>query len=108
VSLPREPLMLAQGVSGVTPIPLSIEPGACYIGITARTKEAARAIGLRVHVASEDAVDDRGIEGDGAAVAFCAGSQTHALAEVEARGTPLLGWGFALYRLHSGVWETPQ
>jgi hypothetical protein len=107
VSLPREPFMLAQGVSGVTPIPLSIEPGACYIGVTARIKEAARAIGLRVHVASDDAVDDRGIEGDGAAVAFCAGSQTHALAEVEARGTPLLGWGFALYRLHSGVWETP-
>ena len=97
--------MLAQGVSGVTPIPLSIEPGACYLGVAARIKDAARALGLRVHVGDNDAFDDRGIDGDGAVVAFCAGNRTRALAEVEARGTALLGWGLALYRLQSGVWE---
>jgi hypothetical protein len=107
-SLPRAPVMLAQGGSGVTPIPLSIVPGACYLGVTTRTKEAARAIGLRVHVGSNDAFDDRGIDGDGAAVAFCAGNRTQALAEVEARGTQMLAWGFALYRLQSGVWEVPR
>jgi mRNA-degrading endonuclease toxin of MazEF toxin-antitoxin module len=107
-SLRREPVVLAQGGSGVTPVPLSIEPGACYLGVTALVKEAARAIGLRVHVGSNDAFDDRGVDGDGAAVAFCAGNQTHALAEVEARGSPLLGWGFALYRLQSGVWEVSR
>ncbi len=107
-SLPRAPVMLAQGGSGVTPIPLSIEPGGCYLGLTTRTKEAARAIGLRIHVGSNDAFDDRGIDGDGAAVAFCAGGRSHALAEVEARGTQMLGWGFALFRLQSGVWEVPQ
>ncbi len=107
-SLPRVPVLLAQGGAGVTPIPLSIEPGGCYLGVTTRTKEAARAIGLRVHVGSDDAVDDRGIDGDGAAVAFCAGNRASALAEVEARGTPMLGWGFALFRLQSGVWEVPR
>jgi hypothetical protein len=107
-SLPRAPVMLAQGGSGITPIPLSIEPGGCYLGVTTRTKEAARAIGLRVHVGSNDAFDDRGIDGDGAAVAFCAGNRTSALAEVEARGTQMLGWGFALFRLQSGVWEVPR
>jgi hypothetical protein len=107
-SLPRDPVMLAQGGSGATPIPLSIEPGACYLGVTTRIKEAARAIGLRVHVGSTDAFDDRGIDGDGAAVAFCAGKLDGALAEVEAHGTPLLGWGFALYRLQSGVWEVSR
>jgi mRNA-degrading endonuclease toxin of MazEF toxin-antitoxin module len=107
-SLPREPVMLAQGVSGLTPIPLSIEPGACYLAVVTRVKESARAMGLRVHVGSSDAFDDRGIDADGAAVAFCAGRRARALAEVEARGAPLLGWGFALYRLQSGVWEVAQ
>jgi hypothetical protein len=108
VSLPREPVMLAQGASGVTPIPFSIEPGACYLGVIARVRETARAIGLRIHVGADDAVDDRGVDGDGAAVAFCAGSRTHAVAEVQARGAPLLGWGFALYRLQAGVWEVSR
>jgi hypothetical protein len=107
-SLPRVAMMLAQGGSGVTPIPLSLEPGGCYLAVTTRTKEAAHAIGLRVHIGSNDAFDDRGIDGDGAAVAFCAGDRASALAEVEARGTPLLGWGFALFRLQSGVWEVPR
>jgi hypothetical protein len=107
-SLPRAAVMLVQGGAGATPIPLTIEPGACYLGVTTPIKEASRAIGLRVHIGSYDAFDDRGIDGDGAAVAFCAGDRTRALAEVEARGTPLLGWGFALYRLQSGVWEVPR
>lgn len=106
-SLPREPMQLAQGGYGLTPVPLSIEPGACYLALVTLAKETARAIGLRVHIGILDASDDRGIDDDGAAVAFCAGDQTHALAEVEARGTPLLGWGLALYRLQSGVWRSP-
>jgi hypothetical protein len=105
VSLPREPMMLAQGASGLTPIPLSIEAGGCYLALTTRIKEAARTLGLRVHIGPNDVFDDRGVDGDGAAVAFCAGRRTHAVAEVQARGAPLLGWGFALYRLQSGLWE---
>jgi hypothetical protein len=107
-SLPHEPVLLAQGGLGLTPIPLSIEPGACYLGIVTRAKEAARSLGLRIHVGATDAADDRGIDDDGAAVAFCAGDRSSALAEVEARGTTLLGWGFALYRLQSDVWEAPR
>jgi hypothetical protein len=107
-SLPREPVLLAQGGSGDTPVPLTIVPGACYLVVVARVKEAARALGLRVHVGSEDAFDDRGVDGDGAVVAFCAGRATTAVATVEARGAPLLGWGLALYRLRSGVWEVPR
>ncbi len=107
-TLPEEAVMLAQGGAGDTPVPLSLEPGTCYLAITARIKEAARAVGLRVHIGSADVFDDRGIDGDGAAVAFCAGARSHAIADVEARGAPLLGWGLALYRLRSGVWEVPR
>ncbi|MDP9149186.1 MAG: hypothetical protein M3O36_04490 [Myxococcota bacterium] len=104
VSLPHEPAALAQGGSGLTPVPLAIQPGACYLGIAVLVQSSSRAVGLRVRVGAGDFVDDRGVEGDGAVVAFCAGDTTHALAVVEARGNPLLGWGFALYRLQSGVW----
>jgi hypothetical protein len=104
VSLPGEPVQLAQGGYGLTPVPLSLEPGACYLAVATPVKDIARALGLRVHVGASDAADDRGIDEDGAAVAFCAGQLMNALAEVEAHGTPLLAWGLALYRLQSGIW----
>lgn len=104
-SLPADPVQLAQGGYGLTPVPLYVEPGACYLAVVTLVKETARSIGLHVHLGAWDSGDDRGIDQDGAAVAFCAQERTHALATVEARGTPLVGWGLALYRLQSGVWE---
>ncbi len=86
-------------------MPLSAEPGACYLALVSLVQGTAHAVGLRVHVGARDAIDERGIDDDGAAVAFCAGDREAALAEVEARGTPLLGWGLAVYRLQSGIWE---
>jgi hypothetical protein len=68
---------------------------------------ATRSVGLRVHVGVRDSFDDRGIDENGAVVAFCAGDRPDALAVVEARGTPLLGWGMALYRVGS-AWEIAQ
>jgi hypothetical protein len=103
-SLRAEPVALAQGGYGVTPVPLSVEPGACYIAVVTLVRETARSVGLRVRVGPTVAADDRGIEDDGAAVAFCAGERSTALADVEARGAPLLGWGMALYRMQSGAW----
>ena len=103
----REPVLLAQGGSGTTPVPLSIEPGACYLALVSVVQGTTRSVGLRVHVGVRDAFDDRGVDENGAVVAFCAGDRTGALAEVEARGTPLLGWGMALYRVGGG-WEIQQ
>ena len=104
----REPVLLAQGGAGSTPVPLSIEPGACYLALVSVVQGASRAVGLRVHVGAHDAFDDRGVDENGAVVAFCAGAHTEGLAEVEAHGTPLLGWGMALYRVGGPAWEVPQ
>ncbi len=108
VSLPAEPVQLAQGGSGVTPVPLSIEPGGCYVAVVALVQGTAHAIGLRIGVGARDAVDDRGVDDAGAVVAFCAGDRKVAVAQVDAHGPPLLGWGLALYRLQSGIWEVPR
>lgn len=107
-ALRRDPVMLVQGGYGFTPVPLPLEAGACYVAVATLVKEQARSIGLRVRIGATDAGDDRGIDDDGAAVAFCAGDTTQATAMVEARGTPLLGWGLALYRLQSSVWGAPR
>jgi hypothetical protein len=107
-ALRQEPTMLAQGGYGLTPVPLSLEPGGCYLAVATLARGDARSIGLRVRVGATDAGDDRGIDDDGAAVAFCAGESTHAQALVEARGAPQVGWGLALYRLQSSVWGAPH
>ena len=104
-SILREPVLLAQGGSGTTPVPLSVEAGACYVALVSVVQGASRAINLRVRVGMHDAFDDRGVDENGAIVAFCADARTSALAEIEARGTPLLGWGLALYRVAAGAWE---
>jgi hypothetical protein len=108
VSLPSNATQLAQGGSGVTPVPMPMEPGACYVAVVALSQGTAHSIGLRVRVGARDAVDDRGGEDAGAVVAFCAGDRTVGSAQVEAHGTPLLGWALALYRLQTGIWEVPR
>jgi hypothetical protein len=108
VSLPRDPFVLVQGGSGETPVPLSIEPGGCYVAIAVLAQGAAHAVSLHVNVGAADSVDDRGIDESGAVVAFCAGERDRAVAHVEARGSPLLGWGLAVYRLDVQAWEVPR
>jgi hypothetical protein len=105
--LPSDPILLAQGGAGSTSIALPLEPGACYLAIVSLVQGVGRAIGLRAHVGAHDAADDRGLDDDGATVTFCAGGVSTAALQVEARGTPLLGWGLAVYHLQSGQWELP-
>ena len=107
-ALRQDPSTLAQGGYGLTPVPLSVEPGGCYLAVATLVRGDARSIGLRVRVGATDAGDDRGIDDNGAAVAFCAGDRSRALALVEARGAPQVGWGLALYRLQSSVWGPPR
>jgi hypothetical protein len=104
----RDPVVVGQGGSGTTPVPVSIEPGACYVAVVGLVQGVARTVGLRVRVGARQSMDERGVDGNGSAAAFCAGDRTSAIVEVEARGTPLLGWGLALYRLQAGVWEVPR
>ncbi|HEY6461265.1 MAG TPA: hypothetical protein VIY73_13965, partial [Polyangiaceae bacterium] len=49
-ALTADPVQLAQGGYGVTPVPLSIEPGACYLAMVTLVRETARSLGLGVRV----------------------------------------------------------
>jgi hypothetical protein len=103
-SPPRGPFILVQGGSGGTPVPVSVEPGACYFAVVALTQGSARAVALRVHVGAADVFDDRGTDDGGAAVAFCAWEHDSVLAHVEVRGASPVSWGLAVYRFDEGVW----
>jgi hypothetical protein len=107
VSLPAEPVVLAQGGSGTTVAPLSIEPGGCYLALVSLVQGMARALSLHVRVAAREVFDDREPDDNVAMVAFCAGEHTRASAQVQAHGTALLGWGLAVYHVPVTVWDPP-
>jgi hypothetical protein len=105
VSAPREaPVFLAQGGTGNTLVPLSIEPGACYVVVAAVAFGHARGLGLRVSVGSREASDERGPNDDAGAVAFCAGEHERVRVDVEARGSSV-AWGLALHRIEGRIWD---
>jgi hypothetical protein len=105
--LENEAVLLAQGASGLTPIPMTIEPGACYVAVAAMERGHARGVGLRVLVGTRESVDERGINDEASAVAFCARDRERARVEVEARSSGV-SWGLAVFRVASGVWEAPR
>lgn len=97
------PVFLATGVAGSTPVAIDVEPGACYVGLAAIVHGTARSFTLRASVGARETEDDRG-SGGGAIVAFCSYERSRALVEVDVRGGTS-GWGLAVFRVASGVWE---
>lgn len=99
-----EPIFVAQGSAGLTPIIVSVEPGACYLVVVGVAHGNPRGLGVRAIVGSVEASDDRGVNDDSGAVAFCARDHDHARLEVDARGSSI-AWGLGLYRIQTGLWE---
>lgn len=107
VAVPAEdPVFLAQGStgSGPTPIPIPVETGGCYVAVVGITRGRARQLQLRSIIGARESTDERGAAEDAALAAFCVRAHETARLEVLAKGTGV-GWGLALYRLKSGVWE---
>jgi len=102
-ALDGEPVLLVQGASGVTPVGVPLERGACYVAIVALTHGAPRGLGMRAVVGATDAIDARGMNEEASVVAFCARAHDRARIEVEARGSSL-AWGLAVFRTATEVW----
>ena len=106
-SPPEEPVALYGGLAGATPVPVAIEPGACYLAVAAITNGHARGLGLRVGVGAREGRDERASDDGAALVSFCARDRNRARVEVEARGASIT-WGLALFRLEGGAWQGGQ
>jgi len=102
--LERDAVFLAQGASGITPVPVPVEPGACYLAVAALERGHAHGLGLRVVMGARESVDERGTNDESSAAAFCSGDRDHVRIEVEARSTGV-SWGLAVFRVASAVWE---
>jgi hypothetical protein len=98
-------IFLAQGASGLTPVPVDVEPGACYVGVVALEHGHTRGLGLRAMIGARYAADERGTTDDAALVSFCAHDRERAHLEVDARGAGV-AWALAVFRLESSAWET--
>jgi hypothetical protein len=98
-------VFLARGASGMTPIPLDVEPGACYLAVAAMERGRTRGHGIALHVVVDGRVsdDDQGSKEDSALLAFCAGGSSRATFEVDGKSAAS-GWSFAVFRMVGGVW----
>ena len=99
-----DPVVLAQGASGVTPVFFDVERGACYLAVAAATHGTPRGVGLRATVGTAETADERGTNDDSSTLAFCARDRSRARIEVEGRGASL-AWGLAVFKVESGVWS---
>jgi hypothetical protein len=107
VAVPADdPVFVAQGSTGAepTPIPLSVETGACYVAVVGVTRGHARQLQLRALVGARESTDERGATEEAALAAFCVQARESARLEILAKGTGV-SWGVALFRVKSGVWE---
>ena len=100
-------VLVVQGAAGITPVPVELEAGACYIAVAAVAFGNARGIGLRAIIGGIESADERGHDDNSGVVAFCTHDRTRGRLEVEARGIRM-AWGLALYRVESGTWELPR
>lgn len=95
----------ALGVQGDTQLALEVEPFACYVAVVVGLRGEATMLALGARTSRGDGESRMGPEVPGAALGFCAGPETRALFEVEARGLGLV-WMSALFqkgRLRPGV-----
>lgn len=102
---PDDPVYLAQGSSGATPLPIPVETGACYVAIVGVTRGRARQLQIHATVGGRESTDERGAVDEAALSAFCVRAQESARVEIVARGTGV-SWGLAVYRVKSANWES--
>jgi hypothetical protein len=98
--LPSAPIYSSLGVTGVTLLPIEVEPGACYLVALAAIRGEPAGMAIAVVAGNHRSEDNPGPNAVGTAIAFCAGREERASIDVEARG---VGLAWLL-----GVWQTAR
>jgi hypothetical protein len=74
------------GVQGVTQVPVPVEPGRCYLAAVALVRGDARSIRMAATLGFRTPHDEALERPEGAAIAFCAGTERGAVIDVDVRG----------------------
>jgi hypothetical protein len=74
------------GVQGVTQVPIAVSPGRCYLAAVALIRGDARAIRLSATLGDHTPHDEALERPEGAAIAFCSGTERSAVIDVDVRG----------------------
>jgi hypothetical protein len=92
--LPPEAIATVMGVQGETMVPFAVEPGQCYLAVTALVRGDARGLRLAVDIGDRAPHDESTERPEAAQVAFCATVEDVATLRIEARGSQ--PWWLAL------------
>ncbi len=82
----EDALFESVGVQGVTQVPIPVEPGRCYLAAVALIRGDARAIRMTATLGARTPHDEALERPEGAAIAFCAGTERSAMIDVDVRG----------------------
>jgi hypothetical protein len=82
----EDALFESVGVQGVTQVPIAVEPGRCYLAAVALIRGDARAIRMSATLGDRTPHDEALERPEGAAIAFCAGTERSAVIDVDVRG----------------------
>lgn len=92
------PVFLAQGLTGTTRVPVTLDGQSCYLVVAAVSHGTPRGLGLHVEGGPLEASDERGSSDDAGVVAFCASRERVARLSVIARGAQVR-WGLLVFRV---------
>jgi len=83
----RTPLYEAIGIQGTTELPFEVEPDACYTALLVPLHGDVQSLSLSVIARAVGQAPRGAQDPSGSAVSFCARGATHAMFEVDSRGT---------------------
>jgi hypothetical protein len=82
----EDPVVESLGVSGLTTIPIEVQPGRCYFAAVSLIRGDARSIRLAATIGDRVVHDDVIDRPEGAGVAFCARAEATATIDADVRG----------------------
>ena len=97
------PALVVVGGGGATPVPVALEPGACYAALVVVSQGASRGLRLFARLGASQWSEERPADEGAALVSFCAAHHGSAQLDVEARGSSL-AWTLALLRVTTATW----
>ncbi|HVU02110.1 MAG TPA: hypothetical protein VHE30_10170 [Polyangiaceae bacterium] len=94
------PVYSSLGVSGVTVLPVEVDPGRCYVAAVGLVEGAAKLVALAADAGPVSAASHGDDGASAVSVAFCAGTSRRATLTAEVHGTALV-WALGLWATSS-------